>query len=334
MSSSVAWEMVHESLSRFNATAPGKVVLSGEYAILVGAPAIVVAVNRRAQCSMKVLSCGGWTFQTHRSDWHSRHSREQLRNELEANDPANLVQTLNVSVELPEHAGVLIDTKEFFIRNNKLGIGSSAAALVATYSALSYIVESQPSFEEARDAHVSRQGGRGSGVDVAASWFGGTLLYQNGMAQSVQLAPELCFSFIFTNTSSSTLDKLKRFQGWQIGKPRRELVSLVEKAEAAADAIGNATDYLGAMNTYIEALRGMDRASELGIWGSGHDEVTLVAERLGITYKPCGAGGGDVGVGMSTEPDRNRAFEKKVSDLGFTVLDLAITNKGVRVEKI
>ena len=334
MSLSVAWEMVHESLNSVSSTAPGKVVLSGEYAVLAGAPAIVAAVGRRARCAMKILSCGGWTFQTHRSDWYSRHSREEICSELEANDPANLVRTIDVSVELPEHAEVLIDTKAFFMRNNKLGIGSSAAALVATYSALSYIVESQPSFEEVRDAHVSWQGGRGSGVDVAASWFGGTLLYQNGMAQSVQLAPELCFSFIFTHTSSSTLDKLKRFQDWQTEKPYRELTNLVGKAESVVNSISDASDYLGTMNMYIEALRSMDRASELGIWGSGHNEAALAAEHLGITYKPCGAGGGDVGVGISTEPDRNTMFEESVLGLGFTVLDLAITNKGVQVEKV
>ena len=42
------------------ASAPGKVVLSGEYAVLDGAPAVCMAVDRRAIA--RVSACGG--------DWH------------------------------------------------------------------------------------------------------------------------------------------------------------------------------------------------------------------------------------------------------------------------
>ena len=43
-------------ISRVTASAPGKVVLSGEYAVLSGAPAICMAVNRRATVTIEQTS--------------------------------------------------------------------------------------------------------------------------------------------------------------------------------------------------------------------------------------------------------------------------------------
>ena len=40
-------------------SAPGKVILSGEYAVLDGAPAVVMAVDRRARVSVSAGS-GDW----------------------------------------------------------------------------------------------------------------------------------------------------------------------------------------------------------------------------------------------------------------------------------
>ena len=50
---------------RIIASAPGKIVVTGEYAVLVGAPALVAALDRRARCTMEDTDAGGWTFTTH-----------------------------------------------------------------------------------------------------------------------------------------------------------------------------------------------------------------------------------------------------------------------------
>ena len=43
-------------------SAPGKLVVSGEYAVLTGAPALVAAVDRRVTCTLAPRHSGGWRF--------------------------------------------------------------------------------------------------------------------------------------------------------------------------------------------------------------------------------------------------------------------------------
>jgi phosphomevalonate kinase len=136
---------------RGRASAPGKVVLSGSYSVLEGAPAIVAAVDRYviADASRRseivtaevraAINGGGLDF----APWFDASA-------LRVTDPDG--------------------------SSRKLGIGSSAAILAASLAACSPEGASRDDlFEKALDAHRSAQGG-GSGIDVAASIFGGILL--------------------------------------------------------------------------------------------------------------------------------------------------------------
>jgi phosphomevalonate kinase len=138
--------------------APGKLLLTGSYAVLEGAPAIVCAVDRYAVART-------------------------------AGVDAEAVQGTPVS---PEIAAAMdgggdapdVDVSSLFSNGKKLGLGSSAAAVVA---ALGHVAAARgldlgeapvrrTIFDRARAAHGTVQSG-GSGVDVAASVYGGVLSY-------------------------------------------------------------------------------------------------------------------------------------------------------------
>ncbi|EIL96926.1 hypothetical protein UUA_16568, partial [Rhodanobacter thiooxydans LCS2] len=53
--------------------------------------------------------------------------------------------------------------------------------------------------------------------------------------------------------------------------------------------------------------------------------------RLGVVYKTCGAGGGDIGIALATDTARLQAFRQAASAAGFPVLDLHPAAAGVQV---
>src|SRR5262252_9366989 len=94
------------------ATAPGKLILTGEYAVLDGAQAIVVAVDRRVVARRNATPRGSSPFLV--------AVAEEITARRGASDPAARA-ALEISV----------DSTAFYNRAQKLGLGSSAAVTVA-----------------------------------------------------------------------------------------------------------------------------------------------------------------------------------------------------------
>src|SRR5262249_27638055 len=94
------------------ATAPGKLIVTGEYAVLDGAPAIVLAIDRRAIARRNATPRGSSPFLVAVAD--------EIAARRGASDPAARA-ALEISV----------DSTAFYHRITKLGLGSSAAVTVA-----------------------------------------------------------------------------------------------------------------------------------------------------------------------------------------------------------
>ncbi len=229
-------------------------------------------------------------------------------------------------------AGVCLDTRSFHQDGRKLGIGSSAALGVAVYAAFARLFGAPPSFAEALDVHRRFQGGAGSGVDVAAAWHGGTLRFERSAAGDVDAAPcplpdglEPCF--VFAGESASTTRHLERFRQWRDGGGRDELDAL----SAASAALFEAADPMAALSRYVAALDDLDRAAELGIFSAAHDRLRRLASDAGVVYKPCGAGGGDIGAAFTPDSAAAERFRRAAADDGFLPLPLETASHGIEV---
>ncbi|HVY26745.1 MAG TPA: hypothetical protein VHB79_09340 [Polyangiaceae bacterium] len=259
------------------ARAPGKVVLSGAYAVLEGAPAIVSAVSRYVTADTIKPA----TFATE---------------EVQA--------ALCTGEQVP-----WFDAAELRENGRKLGLGSSAAILVASLLALERAANPLLSLDELRAlvleaglaAHREAQGG-GSGVDVAASTYGGTLVYRKGAPPHItpiSLPAELRFEIWVCPSSASTRELIacvNALRGSDAAAHQRWLGAQVEASQQAATAAerGDADALLAALRGQQSALAGLGAAAGAPIVTPELAELDPQARSEGGVLLPAGAGGGDV----------------------------------------
>ncbi|RYZ03575.1 MAG: hypothetical protein EOO73_27210 [Myxococcales bacterium] len=268
------------------ARAPGKVVLSGAYSVLHGAPAIVSAVSRYV------------TADTSRP-------AELLTDEVKA--------ALGTGQTAP-----WFDASELRERGRKLGLGSSAAILVASLYALereaspvSELELQQQLFERGLAAHRLAQGG-GSGVDVAASTFGGTLVYRLPSPGRPELTPgelpgELSLEVWTCPTSASTRELLGAVAELGRSQPSAhrhwlELQGAAATSAAASVQSADSDGFIRALRGQFAALSGLGLAAGVPIVTAELAELAPVAEAEGAALLPAGAGGGDIALFVGVRP--------------------------------
>jgi len=327
-------------------------VLAGEYAVLADAPAVVVAIDRRALVtvsggsgSQHVLTTpgyleGSWQFRLHEGgvfDW-----RQPLP------DPAAFALFEAIWKRFDSTAwpplSVSIDTRAFYDRpgGRKLGLGSSAAVTVSLLAALQQVNAAGNSpgnrpgnhlHALAFEAHSRFQGGRGSGVDIAASLQGGLLEYRrdNFALQSLPWPEDLQCRFLWSGRPALTADKLALLDANDSGAPGNSAQALSAAATNAAAAWcgGAVPKIIAAMREFVTVLRHFSIDLELGIFDAGHGQLAELAAASGIVYKPCGAGGGDIGVVFAERGSAIDDFCAQASGQGFSLLDLEMDKQGV-----
>ncbi len=295
------------------ASAPGKIVLSGEYAVLWDAPAVSMAVNRRAVVSVSPSADGKCHLVTPGFEGMARY---RVLDSLLGGERPAMRYTL--------------DTSAFVEDGRKTGIGSSAALTVALAAAIN---ESTDVMDEAMLAHHELQGGRGSGVDVATAMHGGLIEFTRGAGRvrSLRWPRGLEYRVIWTGVPASTEEKLAKLAAAATG-PTRSALLLAAPRMRDAWRSGDADAVLAEYVPYIGALRQFSIDHGLGIFDAGHEELTDAAMVDGLVYKPAGAGGGDIGLLFGRNKDELEVFLKRHAQLVNGVLDLALDPAGVRLE--
>jgi phosphomevalonate kinase len=346
-----------------SAEAPAKLVLLGDYAVLEGARALVLAVDRRAKVS--IASRDDRLCSVSAPDLGIGEARAAIDNDgrlqwqCDATTQAKLSLVDHVWHGMlreglaPVAAGgfdLLLDTSGFFqvdgagVRS-KLGLGSSAALTVALASGLAaYAGKAQAMADRTQwirrllHMHGDWQGGRGSGVDIAASVAGGLIAYQLvGAAReptyAAMSAEGLHCLFVWSGQSVSTSDSLERLARWRQTHAADYAAHMRELAGVSAAAIDawaqrRVPSFIGLTREYAQELKRFGAACGLEIYSPAQKRLADMASGTDVSYKPCGAGG-DFGVVFAEDAERLATFERAIVAAGMHVVPLGLDSRGV-----
>ena len=319
-------------MTHISGRAPGKLVLSGDYIALLGAPALVLAVDRMASATLTATSAGGWKVDSNVNLPAVFATMDALLESGEQPLMQMLIDALPDRSKLPQHAEISLDTTTFYQNNQKFGIGSSAAILVALAEVLGHLSQHRFSTATLIDLHNSLHGSNGSGLDIVAARLGGLTRFQNRTGMRVTPPSGMQMRFVFTGASTDTEPMLARFRALVDDRSLSEIATWKQLANAVADAIGDLAKFLKRMEKLNQFVLNFDRETGLGIYGTQHLIAHNLAEEAGVLYKPCGAGGSDTGVAFSSDPRTLDTFERNVTREGLTILNLTIENHGANIQ--
>lgn len=303
------------------ASAPGKALLCGEYAVLEGAPAVVAAVDRRVRVA-----------------W----AEEPVAMSPEVEATLRRAQAELGSVGHSLH----VDASELHRDRVKLGLGSSAAAAAAAAGAvfatqghdLADRGNLQRIFTCAFEGHASIAP-QGSGVDVAASTFGGFLRFERKDdrvdTRALDAPNDLHIRLIWTGQAARTSELVKKVKALRRDEPNRyracmgRLIELSARFASAFEA-GNAPRVVAEAAEYCAAMKALGDAAEAPILERRLERTAQLAAGLSGSAKPCGAGGGDVSIAFFVEPAAAKSFELACKDEGLHPIDVTWGASGVQ----
>jgi len=326
-------------------SAPGKAIVSGEYAVLGGAPAISMALDRRATVRIKAAADAYHQVSTpgyREGEWRFR-AADGGRLEWRDRPPATglgLVEAAwaRAACDKLEPLAITVDTTAFSDNQSgcKLGLGSSAAAMTALVVALCQFRDQKdfPAGALAYRAHADLQGGLGSGVDISTSLRGGVIEYQmneNAEALHRSWPDKLLYSIVWSGRPASTASRLNTLN---TRRPTdRTWAPFIDSAInfAAAWVHGDAEKILESIRSYTSSLYHFSEANELDIFEGGHDNIYTMSDDHDVVYKPCGAGGGDIGIVLGTSRAAVASFCEAAGDHGFAELSARLDPTGVSI---
>lgn len=291
------------------AWAPGKIVISGAYSVLEGAPALVGAVDRYvvADASRRSAIVSEEVLAAYRSG---------------AIDIIPWFDAGGLRTRLPDGT------------TRKVGLGSSAAILVASIaSVFSSRISDENELRKAvmstaLAAHHEAQP-LGSGIDVAASVHGGIVRCvkrDGGLDVTLATLPDgLVYEVFACPVAASTGQLLEKIQTFKQAEPSVYRTHMDIAIEGACDAAAtnDADAFIKAVSKQIEALANLGKAAGAQIVIRSVAELHTQAAGEGAVFGPSGAGGGDValwiGKARPSEAFLSRAAFHRLEPLGVIV---------------
>tara|TARA_B100001939_G_C16863748_1_gene583092 strand:+ start:146 stop:1135 length:990 start_codon:yes stop_codon:yes gene_type:complete len=323
-------------------TAPGKVFLCGEYMAIEGAKATLLSVSRSAEISIEKIESSENRFITSALE---KEFLFQLNNRSEIEwineSPGEYGLFLEIAIKVlgikPFGVKFSINTDGFFESGIKLGIGSSAAISVAITKAINKYfklkLDKQEELYNSLEVHNYFQNHNGSGLDVLSSFYGFPVIEcsrdrnKSFVWNQAKIPKEVIIKFVKGPTYANTREMIKKYHSGkhehkrfflEISKEMKETLTNLSQAYRE----NNPSQILNNIKRYSTLMIEMDRAFNIGVYSETDKEISILADKDGLIYKPSGAGGGDLGIVIGDNNSNISKFIDRLSKLRMKQIDL------------
>lgn len=333
--------------------------MSGEYAVLFGGVARVLAVGPRVRAFVRrrpdrkvhlLLDEGRLTGDATPlgARWESEPSpafRFVARTvDLALRALAQDVTGFSIAFEpSPTHGGL------------KLGFGSSARACVlAAEACRAALGATFDALKLALVAHASAQGGKGSGADVAACFAGDLVRYRRcdvttlieagnkgGFGGALAEAPpvdvwrvsppRLPMLYVFSGSSASTPSLVSAVEQRLDSAARARFVTQSDALGAALEDASSRADFITTRSavTELQALL----SAQTGTQTEALERIFALANAAGCVAKQSGAGGGDGAIVFAPDVAARDTLQASAQARGLMTVPLEV-ERGVRGEVV
>lgn len=322
-------------MKKVKTSAPGKLMLLGEHAVVYGYPCIVTAVDQRIRVTVEPNGEGEIHICSPNVGLDEYHKPLDRLGEGDVPKQMSFVECLikRVYEKYKLTEGIRVTTESDF--STKFGFGSSSAVLAALILGLSEYfqlkLDKKEMFDLAYGAVIDVQG-VGSGFDVAVAIYGGTIYYvtPGKVIEQLQVG-DLPMVVGYTGIKADTptivrqVAELKRKEKW-VEAVFGDINDLVKRAknkiknnkfEQVGEMMNSNQELLEALKVSSRELDRMIKAArKAGAWGA----------------KLSGAGGGDCMIAFVVNEKRKQVVEA-IEKVGGIWMDVQTGAEGARLEE-
>ncbi|MEO9363905.1 MAG: mevalonate kinase [Nitrososphaera sp.] len=319
--------------AKARAAAPAKIILFGEHFVVYGNPAILASINRRITVTAKKSKDGKVKIISDIASGEFDGSTFRLIEGANARatlEPLYYAARQALSDRKQQKDGLEIEIKSDIPYG--VGLGSSAAALVATIAAVESLLgraDKKKVCESAIEAEKIIHK-NSSGADCFVSTFGGMIHYSKGGGFKKVEAKTKIFLVIGdtgikhnTGDLVSSVRKLKEANQMAFSGLMSQSKDICNQALAALNN-GN-IDHLGMLMNENQLL-----LERLGVSHEKADDLIDVARRAGaLGAKITGAGGGGAIIALAASKEDSEAIASAIKATGQGAFEVEIDTKGL-----
>ena len=311
------------------ASAPGKVILFGEHAVVYGKPAIASAINKRIYVKSRLIDSGSGIQISSEGKTESTMGYVKRAIDLVIGKKRMKKQGIEITIdsELPVGGG----------------LGSSAALSIATIKSVSTLfgidLEKEEIARLGREVESKVQG-LSSGIDPFVSAYGGAIYYTNGRFVRQQINP-LSIVIGYTGSPSSTKNMISNVSHLREKYPKiidhifDVIGDISERAKIILGESGDLQENENELGDLMNLNNGL--LETLGVSSFSLSNLINAALHAGaLGAKITGAGGGGCIFALSSGKNGKDGKEKEVSTAikmaGGVPIPVEISYDGVRLE--